>query len=256
MADRPTGGPMPAIETPPTAQRSATMRAIKGKGTKPELALEAALLALGHPADSRNDRSLPGSPDFVFRKARLAVFVDSAFWHGRGNRPKTNSAWWAEKLARNAERDRRADLLLREMGWLPWRIDAEFVRKSPEAAACAAKAIYIRRLLKMRTVILYFAEAIPPGTDQLAYHPVAVDGTIVGYVRGQLAPPGTSDSDALDLAEPLVEHGETLLNTFELQAQPDGEPDGGKFGQPAEAVDVDPYAGPDGRRHPEPGAAQ
>jgi DNA mismatch endonuclease (patch repair protein) len=253
MADRPTGGPMPAIETPPTAQRSATMRAIKGKGTKPELALEAALLALGHPADSRNDRSLPGSPDFVFRKARLAVFVDSAFWHGRGNRPKTNSAWWAEKLARNAERDRRADRLLREMGWLPWRIDAEFVRKSPEAAACAAKAIYIRRLLKMRTVILYFAEAVP--ADSPEYTQVFVDGVGVGYVRCELAPPGMPAMEALDVASPRDEFNETVLNTFELETDP-APADAEKFGQPAEAVDVDPYAGPDGQRHPEPGAAQ
>lgn len=211
----PTRGPMPAVETPPTPARSATMRAIKGKGTKPELALAAALEAIGFAPDSRNDRSLPGSPDLVFDGPRVAVFVDSKFWHGRGRIPATNRAWWAEKLARNRERDRRADARLRALGWLPWRVDAAFVAHAPEAAAYAAKAICLRRALKMRTIILYWAEgatSLPPGDD---YSPVRIRGELVGWIRAELAAPGTTAERALDQAEPR--DGESLANTFELE---------------------------------------
>jgi len=126
--------PMPALETAPTEQRSRTMRAIKSTGTLPELALVAALAAVGVFPDERNDRLLPGSPDLVFLSG-LCVFVDSAFWHGRGRTPKTNTNWWREKLRRNRERDARADRLLRESGWAVMRLDAEFCRRRAELAA-------------------------------------------------------------------------------------------------------------------------
>jgi len=132
--------PMPAIETPPTAARSAIMRAIRSKGTKPELALEAELTRRGLSADARNDRELPGSPDFVFYTAALAVFVDSAFWHGRGRAPRTNAAWWAEKFRRNAARDKRADFLLRRAGWRVLHIDAGVCLRRPDAAVLAIVA--------------------------------------------------------------------------------------------------------------------
>lgn len=126
---------MPEIQTPPTAQRSALMRSIKPK-SKSEILLAACLADLDDPGLFRvNDRSLPGSPDFAFHRHRFAVFVDGAWWHGRGSRPKTNAAWWAEKFRRNRARDRRNDRDLRRMGWEPYRIDAGFVMRRPEVAA-------------------------------------------------------------------------------------------------------------------------
>src|SRR6266487_1435382 len=56
----------------------------------------------------RRHQPLPGKPDFVFRRERLAVFVDGCFWHGcpkHGRTPDTNSGYWHEKLARNRARD-------------------------------------------------------------------------------------------------------------------------------------------------------
>lgn len=132
--------PMPAIETPPDAARSRAMAAVRSEGTKPESALLVALLEISLKPDSYNDRRLPGAPDFVFLSRRLAVFVDSAFWHGRGKTPKTNSAWWAEKLRRNRARDKKNDKLLPRLGWRVVRIDAGFAVRRPAVAALLVKA--------------------------------------------------------------------------------------------------------------------
>ncbi len=64
-------------------------------------------------------------PDFVFPKARLAVFVDGCFWHGcprHGTRPKGNAAFWRRKFAANRARDRRVNRALRRAGWRVLRI--------------------------------------------------------------------------------------------------------------------------------------
>ena len=64
-------------------------------------------------------------PDFVFRAARLAVFVDGCFWHGcprHGTRPKGNAAFWRRKFAANRARDRRVNRALRRAGWRVLRI--------------------------------------------------------------------------------------------------------------------------------------
>lgn len=58
--------------------------------------------------------------DLVWRRLRLAVFIDGCFWHGcpiHATRPKANEAWWAQKLDGNMRRDRRIDAELIELGW-------------------------------------------------------------------------------------------------------------------------------------------
>ena len=59
-------------------------------------------------------------PDFVFRKERLAVFVDGCFWHGcpaHYTRPRARRTFWDAKIAANRARDRRIDRALRAAGW-------------------------------------------------------------------------------------------------------------------------------------------
>jgi len=59
-------------------------------------------------------------PDFLFRRERLAVFVDGCFWHGcpaHYTRPKARRAFWDAKIAANQARDRRIDRALRAAGW-------------------------------------------------------------------------------------------------------------------------------------------
>jgi DNA mismatch endonuclease (patch repair protein) len=65
---------------------------------------------------------LPGSPDIVFAKYKLAIFVDGEFWHGHNweekkQKLKTNKDFWIPKLERNMQRDRNNNRLLLEKGW-------------------------------------------------------------------------------------------------------------------------------------------
>ncbi|MEE7505126.1 very short patch repair endonuclease [Methylobacterium mesophilicum] len=103
--------------------RSAVMSRIRGKGTKPELAVETALAMTGL-AFEMHARDLPGRPDFVIRDARVAVFVDGDFWHGRnfGEWRLKLSEKWETKIAANIARDRRNRRALRSDGWKVLRI--------------------------------------------------------------------------------------------------------------------------------------
>jgi DNA mismatch endonuclease (patch repair protein) len=85
-------------------------------------------------------RDLPGKPDFVFAKARLAVFVDGDFWHGRdwaSRKAKlhmgANADYWIEKIEGNIARDRRNRAVLRRQGWRVLRCWESAVIRSPEA---------------------------------------------------------------------------------------------------------------------------
>ena len=73
----------------------------------------------------RRHQTLPGKPDFVFRKHRLAVFVDGCFWHACPKHvifPAQRAAFWLRKLANNKARDRRVNRILRKDGWRVVRI--------------------------------------------------------------------------------------------------------------------------------------
>jgi DNA mismatch endonuclease, patch repair protein len=68
----------------------------------------------------RRKYRLHGRPDFVFAHQKLAVFVDGDFWHGNPRRfrmPKSNCAYWKNKILRNRARDRQVNRTLRSMGW-------------------------------------------------------------------------------------------------------------------------------------------
>lgn len=114
--------------SPSSAQASNAGRgASKKEGTKPELLLRRALWNSG--AQPRKYRiSLPGKPDFVFKKARVAVFCDGDFWHGHHwtqRRPRIekghNSGYWISKIESNIRRDRENDKILRRAGWTVMR---------------------------------------------------------------------------------------------------------------------------------------
>lgn len=80
----------------------------------------------------RRNYALFGKPDFVFPKARVAVFVDGCFWHGHPLKcriPQANRAYWEQKIARNSARDRHVTRTLQEKGWKVVRIWEDSVRK-------------------------------------------------------------------------------------------------------------------------------
>lgn len=98
--------------------RSRLMSTIKGKDTKPEMAVRRALHAAGF-RYSLHSKHFPGRPDLVLRKYKLAIFVHGCFWHGHdcGTVKIPSSPYWEEKLAKNQERDERALKAIKEMGW-------------------------------------------------------------------------------------------------------------------------------------------
>jgi DNA mismatch endonuclease (patch repair protein) len=102
-------------------KRSAVMRRVKGRDTKPEMIVRRALTRLG--ARYRLHRKdLPGSPDVAMPGRRLAVFVHGCFWHGhdcaRGARvPKQNRDYWLGKVARNRARDEKTREALAALEW-------------------------------------------------------------------------------------------------------------------------------------------
>lgn len=100
--------------------RSRMMANIKGKNTKPEMAIRSALHRTGyrfrlHPKD------LPGRPDIVLPKHRAVVFVNGCFWHGHFcslfKWPKTREEFWREKILSNKKRDERNVKALLADGW-------------------------------------------------------------------------------------------------------------------------------------------
>ena len=107
-------------------KRSAIMAANKGHGT---LSTEVAVRRLLRQHGIRGWRShvatLPGRPDFAFRQAKAAVFVDGCFWHGcplHYTAPFSRTKFWARKLQTNVERDFRVDTELCVAGWRPLRV--------------------------------------------------------------------------------------------------------------------------------------
>lgn len=102
-------------------QRSKNMRAIKNKGTKDEVRLAKALWHLGY-RYRKNDKTVFGKPDLTFKKYRLAVFVDSDFFHGKDwetekYRIKSNQQFWYKKIERNIQRDIEVNRYLMDSGW-------------------------------------------------------------------------------------------------------------------------------------------
>lgn len=102
-------------------ERSRMMGKIKGKNTKPEMVVRSLCHAMGL-RFRLHRKDLPGSPDMVFPKYRLCLFVHGCFWHRHPGckyayTPKTRLDFWLPKLQRNVERDREKEEALRALGW-------------------------------------------------------------------------------------------------------------------------------------------
>ena len=102
-------------------ERSAVMRAVKSQDTGPERAVRRLLREFA-PGYRLHRADLPGKPDIVYGRLRLAIFVHGCFWHGhdcaRGARaPKANAEYWRGKIERNRARDVRNLAALAALGW-------------------------------------------------------------------------------------------------------------------------------------------
>lgn len=117
-------------------KRSVVMSRIRGRGTKPEMAVEAMLRELGLVFDA-HARDLPGRPDFVVREARVVILVDGDFWHGwrfEQWRMKLSEPW-ERKIAANRRRDAANRKRLRDAGWTVVRLWEHQVENAPRRCA-------------------------------------------------------------------------------------------------------------------------
>lgn len=133
------------MDTVSKEKRSEMMSGIRSKGNR---STELRLIALFREHGIKGWRrisSLVGHPDFVFPNERVVVFVDGCFWHGcrlctKSRLPKTNRAFWREKIESNKKRDKKISRILSVLGYKVVRIRECSLKKSPKAQ--------IKRVLK------------------------------------------------------------------------------------------------------------
>lgn len=108
------------------AVRSRSMAGVRTANTKPELIVRRYLRRAGVHFRG-NVRGLPGRPDLVLPRHKIAVFVHGCFWHQhpgcpRSNRPTSNETFWNDKLSANVTRDARVASRLRRDGWHVFKV--------------------------------------------------------------------------------------------------------------------------------------
>lgn len=123
------------------------MQANRSRDTKPELAVRRAAHALGlrYRVAARPVPTLRRTADMVFRRARVAVFVDGCFWHGcleHRTTAVTNRSFWTEKIDSNRARDRDTDAKLADAGWTALRV---WEHEDPHEAALRILTVVRRR---------------------------------------------------------------------------------------------------------------
>jgi DNA mismatch endonuclease (patch repair protein) len=121
--------------------RSKIMSAIRSTNTKDEVRLAKALWHLGY-RYRKNHRTVFGTPDLTFKKLKIAIFVDSKFFHGKDwesqkDRVKTNAEFWQHKIERNIQRDIEVNAFLESQNWKVLRFWSEDLKENLED--CVAK---------------------------------------------------------------------------------------------------------------------
>lgn len=122
-------------------QRRKNMQAIRSKETKDEVLLAKTLWRRGH-RYQKNHKTIFGKPDLTFKSKKLAVFVDSEFFHGKNwdiekSRIKTNRDFWWKKIEGNIKRDELVNEELIRQGWKVLRFWSKEIRKN--LASCIDK---------------------------------------------------------------------------------------------------------------------
>lgn len=138
---------------PVSAQTSEIKRRNRCTDTVHEQLLKRELRKLRVPFEE-NPSTIIGKPDIVLRKARVAVFCDGDFWHGKNWRTRSkkllrgsNSDYWRAKIRANRRRDRRNAKLLRDEGWVVLRFWESDILTNPQSVALRIRAVAMLRLV-------------------------------------------------------------------------------------------------------------
>lgn len=114
--------------------RSKIMSRIRYKDTVAEMMLRKSLYSKGI-RYRLNVKSLPGKPDIVFFKDKIAIFVDGDFWHGKDWNKlqlRLSNGYWLKKISGNIKRDRLVTLKLEKGGWMVFRFWESDIKKNVE----------------------------------------------------------------------------------------------------------------------------
>ena len=126
----------PKYPYPRSKRVSYTMSRIRKTDSSIEITMRRAAWSAGL-RYRKNYNRLPGCPDLAFLTARVAVFCDSSFWHGRNaekylSRITSNKTYWISKIHGNMARDQRVNAQLRALGWRVLRFWDEEIVSNPQ----------------------------------------------------------------------------------------------------------------------------
>lgn len=137
---------MPASSSWATSEATRrSMKGNRGRDTGPEMAVRRIVHSRGlrYRVDARPIAALNRRADLVFTRVKVAVFIDGCFWHGCPDHhtvAKANANYWAQKVAKNRERDLETCERLREEGWLVLRFwEHQTASDVAEAIICAVR---------------------------------------------------------------------------------------------------------------------
>lgn len=120
------------------------MSRVRSKDTEPELQLRRALWAAGLRGWRCHVRTVPGTPDLCWKGRKIAVFVDSAWWHGHPSRwtPGRHPPKWDRKIMTNRARDDAVNRVLADAGWMVVRIWDFDLARDTAGSVDAIKSVF------------------------------------------------------------------------------------------------------------------
>ena len=147
-----------------SVERSENMRRIRSKNTKIEIALRKALWHKGY-RYRKNYEALPGKPDIVLTKQKIAIFCDSEFFHVKDweiLKPQLehgkNGEFWIKKISRNRERDDEVNKQLLFLGWTVIRFWGKDIIKNTDECVKVVEEVIFDNMIAQNSVPEYWPE--------------------------------------------------------------------------------------------------
>ena len=147
-----------------SVERSENMRRIRSKNTKIEIALRKALWHKGY-RYRKNYEALPGKPDIVLTKQKIAIFCDSEFFHGKDweiLKPQLehgkNGEFWIKKISRNRGRDDEVNKQLLFLGWTVIRFWGKDIIKNTDECVKVVEEVIFDNMIAQNSVPEYWPE--------------------------------------------------------------------------------------------------